>query len=198
MNWAVLGGNPGHTGLHWERLWGHWEGTGLYWAALGRAMRALDCTGRGYGGTGLYWEGTGVYWEGTGVYWVGLWGQWEGTGLNWEGYGGTGRALGCGGRAAGHAGSLEDSLEDKESSACRGRHPIMPTIMAGKMEMVFPAMYIMNRFIGICFSGPSATSQQRCEETRRDGKKKRKKTRKKGQIIKIKSRTFSTRMRSLS
>uniref|UniRef100_A0A669QCX5 Uncharacterized protein n=1 Tax=Phasianus colchicus TaxID=9054 RepID=A0A669QCX5_PHACC len=46
-----------------------------------------------------------------------------------------------------------------------GRHPIMPTIMAGKMEMVFPAMYIMNRFIGICFSGPSATSQQRCEET---------------------------------
>uniref|UniRef100_A0A8C9EYF2 Uncharacterized protein n=1 Tax=Pavo cristatus TaxID=9049 RepID=A0A8C9EYF2_PAVCR len=46
-----------------------------------------------------------------------------------------------------------------------GRHPIMPTIMAGKIEMVFPAMYIMKRFIGICFSGPSATSQQRCEET---------------------------------
>uniref|UniRef100_A0A803YPW5 Uncharacterized protein n=1 Tax=Meleagris gallopavo TaxID=9103 RepID=A0A803YPW5_MELGA len=47
-----------------------------------------------------------------------------------------------------------------------GRHPIMPTIMAGKMEMVFPAMYIMNRFIGICFSGPSATSQHRTFSTR--------------------------------
>lgn len=47
-------------------------------------------------------------------------------------------------------------------SACRGRQPIMQTIMAGKMEMVLPAMYMMNRFMGICFSGASATSQQRC------------------------------------
>uniref|UniRef100_A0A674H4V7 Uncharacterized protein n=1 Tax=Taeniopygia guttata TaxID=59729 RepID=A0A674H4V7_TAEGU len=35
-----------------------------------------------------------------------------------------------------------------------GRQPIMQTIMAGKMEMVLPAMYMMNRFMGICFSGP--------------------------------------------
>uniref|UniRef100_A0A8B9Z7N4 Uncharacterized protein n=1 Tax=Buteo japonicus TaxID=224669 RepID=A0A8B9Z7N4_9AVES len=42
-----------------------------------------------------------------------------------------------------------------------GRQPIMQTIMAGKMEMVLPAIYMMNRFIGICFSGASATSQQR-------------------------------------
>uniref|UniRef100_A0A8D2QI87 Uncharacterized protein n=1 Tax=Zonotrichia albicollis TaxID=44394 RepID=A0A8D2QI87_ZONAL len=44
-----------------------------------------------------------------------------------------------------------------------GRQPIMQTIMAGKMEMVLPAMYMMNRFMGICFSGARATSQQRCK-----------------------------------
>uniref|UniRef100_A0A8B9UTS9 Uncharacterized protein n=1 Tax=Anas zonorhyncha TaxID=75864 RepID=A0A8B9UTS9_9AVES len=55
--------------------------------------------------------------------------------------------------------------------AC-GRQPIMPTIMAGKMLMVLPAMYMMNRFMGICFSGPSATSQQRCGEKKgRNGEK---------------------------
>uniref|UniRef100_A0A8D2PPM7 Uncharacterized protein n=1 Tax=Zosterops lateralis melanops TaxID=1220523 RepID=A0A8D2PPM7_ZOSLA len=43
--------------------------------------------------------------------------------------------------------------------ACSGRQPIMQTIMAGKMEMVLPAMYMMNRFMGICFSGARATSQ---------------------------------------
>lgn len=43
-----------------------------------------------------------------------------------------------------------------------GLHAIMQTIMMGKMEMVFPDMYMMNRFIGICFRGPRATSQQRC------------------------------------
>uniref|UniRef100_A0A674IMP1 Uncharacterized protein n=1 Tax=Terrapene triunguis TaxID=2587831 RepID=A0A674IMP1_9SAUR len=42
--------------------------------------------------------------------------------------------------------------------ACRGRQAIMHTIIVGKMEMVFPAMYMMKRFMGICFSGPSATS----------------------------------------
>uniref|UniRef100_A0A8C6IZ40 Uncharacterized protein n=1 Tax=Melopsittacus undulatus TaxID=13146 RepID=A0A8C6IZ40_MELUD len=50
--------------------------------------------------------------------------------------------------------------------ACSGRQPIIQTIMAGKMEMVLPAIYMMNRFIGICFSGASATSQQRCRERR--------------------------------
>uniref|UniRef100_A0A8C5TS84 Uncharacterized protein n=1 Tax=Malurus cyaneus samueli TaxID=2593467 RepID=A0A8C5TS84_9PASS len=50
--------------------------------------------------------------------------------------------------------------------ACSGRQPIMHTIMAGKMEMVLPAMYMMNRFMGICFSGARATSQQRCRDTR--------------------------------
>lgn len=56
------------------------------------------------------------------------------------------------------------SLAESDMSACRGRQPIMQTIMAGKMEMVLPAMYMMNRFMGICFSGASATSQQRCGE----------------------------------
>uniref|UniRef100_A0A8C4UXW7 Uncharacterized protein n=1 Tax=Falco tinnunculus TaxID=100819 RepID=A0A8C4UXW7_FALTI len=48
--------------------------------------------------------------------------------------------------------------------ACSGRQPIMHTIIAGKMEMVLPAMYMMNKFMGICFSGASATSQQRCRK----------------------------------
>jgi len=46
--------------------------------------------------------------------------------------------------------------------ACMGLHAIMQTIMMGKMEMVLPDMYMMNKFIGICFRGPRATSQQRC------------------------------------
>lgn len=56
------------------------------------------------------------------------------------------------------------SLAERDMRACNGRQPIMQTIMAGKMEMVLPAIYMMNRFIGICFSGASATSQQRCRE----------------------------------
>uniref|UniRef100_A0A8C7DW57 Uncharacterized protein n=1 Tax=Oncorhynchus kisutch TaxID=8019 RepID=A0A8C7DW57_ONCKI len=43
-----------------------------------------------------------------------------------------------------------------------GLQAIIQTIMMGKMDMVLPDMYIMNRFIGICFRGPRATSQQRC------------------------------------
>uniref|UniRef100_A0A8D0CZ26 Uncharacterized protein n=1 Tax=Sander lucioperca TaxID=283035 RepID=A0A8D0CZ26_SANLU len=43
-----------------------------------------------------------------------------------------------------------------------GLQAIMQTIMMGKMEMVLPDMYMMNRFMGICFRGPRATSQQRC------------------------------------
>lgn len=56
------------------------------------------------------------------------------------------------------------SLAESDMRACSGRQPIMQTIMAGKIEMVLPAMYMMNRFMGICFSGASATSQQRCRE----------------------------------
>uniref|UniRef100_A0A3P8ZSA9 Uncharacterized protein n=1 Tax=Esox lucius TaxID=8010 RepID=A0A3P8ZSA9_ESOLU len=44
-----------------------------------------------------------------------------------------------------------------------GLQAIIHTIIMGKMEMVFPDMYIMNRFMGICFRGPRATSQQRCQ-----------------------------------
>uniref|UniRef100_A0A673W2E1 Uncharacterized protein n=1 Tax=Salmo trutta TaxID=8032 RepID=A0A673W2E1_SALTR len=40
-----------------------------------------------------------------------------------------------------------------------GLQAIIQTIMMGKMDMVLPDMYIMNRFIGICFRGPRATSQ---------------------------------------
>uniref|UniRef100_A0A8C4GEE5 Uncharacterized protein n=1 Tax=Dicentrarchus labrax TaxID=13489 RepID=A0A8C4GEE5_DICLA len=43
-----------------------------------------------------------------------------------------------------------------------GLQAIMQTIMMGKMEMVLPDMYMMKRFMGICFRGPRATSQQRC------------------------------------
>ena len=38
---------------------------------------------------------------------------------------------------------------------------IMITIMIGKMDMLFPDMYMMNRFMGTCFIGPRATSQLR-------------------------------------
>lgn len=47
-------------------------------------------------------------------------------------------------------------------SAWMGLQAIIQTIMMGKMEMVFPDMYMMNKFMGICFKGPRATSQQRC------------------------------------
>uniref|UniRef100_A0A669C9V3 Uncharacterized protein n=7 Tax=Pseudocrenilabrinae TaxID=318546 RepID=A0A669C9V3_ORENI len=40
-----------------------------------------------------------------------------------------------------------------------GLQAIMHTIMMGKMEIVLPDMYMMNRFMGICFRGPRATSQ---------------------------------------
>uniref|UniRef100_A0A3B3SJ09 Uncharacterized protein n=1 Tax=Paramormyrops kingsleyae TaxID=1676925 RepID=A0A3B3SJ09_9TELE len=40
-----------------------------------------------------------------------------------------------------------------------GLQAIMHTIIMGKMEIVLPDMYIINRFIGICFRGPRATSQ---------------------------------------
>lgn len=148
------------------------------------AIGAMGQSGREVGHTGLYWDILGCTGTALGC-----------TGLHGEGLRGHWVVLGCTGKAAGHARSSEDSLEDKESSACRGRHPIMPTIMAGKMEMVFPAMYIMKRFIGICFSGPSATSQQRCGETGRGGERKEPRT---GQRTQTGSRTFSTRMRSLS
>ena len=54
------------------------------------------------------------------------------------------------------------SLADMDMRAWMGLQAIMQTIMMGKMEMVFPDMYMMNRFMGICFRGPRATSQQRC------------------------------------
>ena len=38
---------------------------------------------------------------------------------------------------------------------------IMITIMMGKMDMLFPDMYMIKRFIGTCFMGPRATSQLR-------------------------------------
>uniref|UniRef100_A0A5F9CY22 Uncharacterized protein n=1 Tax=Oryctolagus cuniculus TaxID=9986 RepID=A0A5F9CY22_RABIT len=38
---------------------------------------------------------------------------------------------------------------------------IIHTIIMRKMEIVLPAMYMMKRFMGICFRGPKAMSQQR-------------------------------------
>jgi len=36
---------------------------------------------------------------------------------------------------------------------------IMPTIIIGNMEIELPAIHIMNKFIGNCFRGPNAMSQ---------------------------------------
>uniref|UniRef100_A0A8C5QNG2 Uncharacterized protein n=1 Tax=Leptobrachium leishanense TaxID=445787 RepID=A0A8C5QNG2_9ANUR len=47
-----------------------------------------------------------------------------------------------------------------------GLQAIIHTIIMGKIEIVFPAIYMMNRFMGICLSGPRAISQQRCEQKR--------------------------------
>jgi len=46
-----------------------------------------------------------------------------------------------------------------DRNACIGRINIMPTIMMGNMEMELPAIHIINRFIGSCFRGPRAMSQ---------------------------------------
>ena len=40
---------------------------------------------------------------------------------------------------------------------------IIPTIMMGNIDIVFPAIHIMNKFIGICFRGANATSQDFCK-----------------------------------
>lgn len=56
---------------------------------------------------------------------------------------------------------LRYSLADIDIRACIGLQAIMQTIIMGKIEMVLPDMYMMNRFMGICFRGPRATSQQR-------------------------------------
>ena len=45
------------------------------------------------------------------------------------------------------------------SSALTGLRNIIPTIMMGNMEIELPAMYMMNRFMGICLNGPRAKSQ---------------------------------------
>jgi len=48
-----------------------------------------------------------------------------------------------------------------ENKVLKGRTAIMITIMMGKMEMVFPDMYMINRFIGACLIGPKAKSHDR-------------------------------------
>lgn len=53
-------------------------------------------------------------------------------------------------------------LDLMANNALTGRRNIIPTIIIGKMEMELPAMYIMNRFIGICLKGPRAMSQVFC------------------------------------
>jgi len=52
----------------------------------------------------------------------------------------------------------EHSLDLTARRALTGLRNIIPTIMIGNMEMELPAMYMMNRFIGICLNGPSAIS----------------------------------------
>lgn len=43
--------------------------------------------------------------------------------------------------------------------ALMGLRKSIPTIIMGKMEMELPAMYMIKRFMGICFKGPRAMSQ---------------------------------------
>lgn len=62
--------------------------------ALGGGMGAVGGTGRGNGGTGLYWEGTGLYWEGEWRYWGALGGHWAVLGGVMGVPGGTGRGNG--------------------------------------------------------------------------------------------------------
>ena len=50
-------------------------------------------------------------------------------------------------------------LDLMAKSALTGLRNIIPTIIIGKMEIELPAMYIMNKFIGICLNGPRAMSQ---------------------------------------
>lgn len=38
----------------------------------------------------------------------------------------------------------------------------IPTIINGNIEIESPAIYMMNKFIGICFNGPKAMSHERC------------------------------------
>lgn len=45
------------------------------------------------------------------------------------------------------------------NSALTGLMMSMQTIMMGKIEIEFPAIYMINRFIGTCLSGPNARSQ---------------------------------------
>ena len=46
-----------------------------------------------------------------------------------------------------------------ERNAWMGRINIIPTIIIGNIEIELPAIHIMNKFIGNCFRGPSAMSQ---------------------------------------
>lgn len=50
-------------------------------------------------------------------------------------------------------------LLDADISACIGLKNIMPTIIIGKIDIVFPAIHMMKKFMGICFNGAKATSQ---------------------------------------
>ena len=47
--------------------------------------------------------------------------------------------------------------------ACMGLKNIIPTIMIGKIEMEFPAIHMMKKFIGICLRGPNAMSHDLCK-----------------------------------
>ena len=47
----------------------------------------------------------------------------------------------------------------KLNIALIGPRKSIPTIMIGNIDMELPAMYMMKRFIGICFNGANAISQ---------------------------------------
>lgn len=53
---------------------------------------------------------------------------------------------------------LIELLVEKSNRVLIGPNAIMPTNMIGMMEMLLPTMYIMNKFIGNCLSGPIARS----------------------------------------
>ena len=54
-----------------------------------------------------------------------------------------------------------------EMKAWMGLKNIIPTIMMGKMEIEFPAIHMIKKFIGICLRGPKAMSHDLCRKKTR-------------------------------
>ena len=54
-------------------------------------------------------------------------------------------------------------LSPSDIKACMGLTAIIPTIIIGNIDIEFPAIHIINKFIGTCLIGPRAISHERCK-----------------------------------